>query len=136
MWKIDCIADDLIEVIYEPDGESFGATAWRAYKNLLLEKLNTAEQKLYILSNFTAVTTIDPNITKEFGSAEHLFHEKLGMIVIMAETDSPFHKFWVKIMELKGMASEYQGKLRADFSRERGLQRLRDARENAQHQTD
>lgn len=131
MWKVEYLNEDMAEITYEPSEPKFGPEAWRTYKAAVIAELDKRERPLYIMSNFTAVDVIDPAITKEFGSAEHLFHDKLGMIVIMSESNSPFHKFWAKIMELKGMASEYRGKLRADFSRERAMQRLLDAKRAA-----
>jgi hypothetical protein len=131
MWEVKQHHPNLVELIYVHDKPIFDGADWNEYKQLCLKLLNDSDELLYIMSNFTAVDKVDPNITKEFGQPKHLFHEKLGMLVIMSENPSPFHRFWGKIMELKGAASAYRGKLRADFSWERGMERLKNARDNA-----
>lgn len=128
MWKITKHDPTFFELTFAFESGMLDADVWRLYKSQIMEILHAAQEPTYILSDFSAVQRAAPDITKEFGDAPHLAHPMLAMVILMSEAQSPFHKFWLKVMELKSTLSPKQSKIRADMSRTRALERVAAAR--------
>lgn len=62
MTAVDTVDKQIIEVAYS--GEVAYDT-WIEYQQLMLDKLNKVDHKLYILTNFTEVTQFDPKLPEK-----------------------------------------------------------------------
>ena len=80
MFDVKQLDKQIIEIYYK--GEVSYDT-WVSYQDRLLEELDKVDHKLYILSNFSDITLFDPKIAKEVGTAKHLTHPNLGLIVLL-----------------------------------------------------
>ncbi|HEX2908485.1 MAG TPA: hypothetical protein VHO69_16555 [Phototrophicaceae bacterium] len=119
MHQLKQLKPGIIEVIYA--GE-FTLQDWAEYQELMLEQLNQSSGKLYILTNFLQTTRLDKEILPLVGSAKHLTHPNLGLIVLLG--GNAFQNFILLLTENRAMKEEKGSRLRIHRDYDRALEML------------
>lgn len=112
--KVKYRDDGLIEI---EQGEFFSVEDWREYQRIMLEILDAAEGRTYILTDFSKTQSFDPKIAGEFGGAKHLTHPRLGMLVLLG--GNTLMNFALKVTEGRAQREGRNKRLRLHKDRER-----------------
>lgn len=112
--------DGLIEVRHE---DFFSMDDWREYQAMMLTLLDAAEQRLYILSDFSRTPTFDPALAREMGTAQHLAHPRLGLLVLLG--GNTLSNFALQVTEGRAERNGHHARLRIHTDRQRALATLR-----------
>lgn len=125
MFEVKRLEDRIILVEHEGD---FTYENWQEYQRVLLDLLDNSETNLYILSDFRKSTLFEPAIVAEAGTAKHLKHEKLGLIVLLG--GDPLKNFVLAITENRAAQEKQSERLRIHYEYDRAMEALRFFRDN------
>lgn len=119
MFEVKTLDSGIIEVIHE--GE-FTIQNWRDYQETLLEMLDASSETLYILSNFSGTTIFAKEIVPEVGTARHLSHPRLGLIVLLG--GNALQNFILALTEHRAQKQESSSRLRVHKDYDRAVEVL------------
>jgi hypothetical protein len=88
----------------------------------MLELLNATENRLYILSNFVKIESFSREIVPQVGTAPHLTHPKLGMLVLLG--GNALQNFVMQLTQLRARQANRDSNLRVHTDRSRALEVL------------
>ena len=95
---------------------------WDAYKNMLVEALDESDDLVYILSDFTGTETFGKEILGQVGTAPHLAHPHLGMIVLLG--GNALQNFVLQITDNRARKEAKDSKLRVHTDYDRAIDTL------------
>ena len=121
MFTIKPMEDGIISVITNPT--DFQMEHWTEYQRVMLDLLDNAEEKLYILADFRKLTKFDPKILQVAGTAQHLTHENLGMLVLLG--GNAMANFALKMTEVRAERDHRGDKMRLHMDYTRAIDTLR-----------
>lgn len=124
MITVHFIPNDLIEVVLS---DAVGAAEWQEYQDTIWNLLEEREERGYILANFLHATKFSPELLSQFGTARHLKHPRLGLIVLLGGT--PLVNFALKFTEHNAAKSQAGANLRIHKDRDAAIKVLLDRRE-------
>jgi hypothetical protein len=124
MITVHFLPNDFIEVVMSDD---INAEQWQEYQDTIWNLLEEREERGYILANFLHATKFSPDLLSQFGTARHLKHPRLGLIVLLG--GSPLVNFALKFTEHNASKSGADIHLRIHKDREAALKVLIDRRE-------
>jgi hypothetical protein len=120
MLKIQTLPDGIIEISHTG---IFTIEHWRDYQKSMIDMLNASDKKLYILSDFSQTERFDKEIVPEAGTAPHLVHENMGLIVLLG--GNALHNFILQLTQNRARKDDKDTKLRVHTDRDRALETLR-----------
>jgi len=126
MFEVRQLDQQMIEIYSE--GECTYKD-WIEYQELVLEQLNLANHKLYILSNLSELTSFESKIVKEVGTAKHLTHPNLGFIVMVG--GNKLMNFLLQVTENRAQQERSHERMRVLKNYDKALQTLNQQREMA-----
>jgi len=121
MFTIEKLEDGIISVIV--DENEFTMEHWAEYQRIMLDLLDKADEKLYILGDFRKATKFDPKLLYEAGTAEHLTHENLGLLVLLGS--NAMANFALKMTEVRATRDQRAGKMRLHMDYGRAIDTLK-----------
>ncbi len=95
---------------------------WIEYKQTMMNLLDSSEEKLYVLSDFSKTERFDKEIVPEAGTAPHLAHPNLGLIVLLG--GNALHNFILQITANRASKEERDSKMRVHKDYDRALETL------------
>lgn len=119
MLKLEILPDGIVQVTHSG---AFMVEDWRAYQEMLLEHLDSSDSPQYILTDFSQTARFDSGIVKEAGTARHLTHPNLGLIVLLG--GNALHKFILQLTENRASKDNRGTKLRVQADRNRAIEML------------
>lgn len=119
MFEIKNFPTGIIQVIHEG---YFTLDHWVEYKRIMMHLLDDADDKVYILSDFSRTERFDNRVILEAGTAPHLTHEKLGLIVLYG--GSQLNNFVLQIAQNRAQRQNRHDKLRLHNDYEQAIQIL------------
>jgi len=119
MFTIKQLDEQIIEVY---DSGALTYDDWGQYQKVMLDELNRVDHKLYILSNFADITHFDTKIAREAGTAKHLIHPNLGLIVLLG--GSVLMNFILQITENRAQQEQKSTRLRIHKDYDRAIDAL------------
>jgi hypothetical protein len=125
MFKVEEIDDQIIRI--QPEDSHVTKDMWQEYQRLQLELLENSDKRLYILSDFSNMESFDTKITSEVGTAKHLSHPNLGLIVLLG--GSTLGNFIIMLTEHRASKQEKNDVLRVHKDYNRALEALRHHRD-------
>lgn len=126
MLKLNELPDGIVEIVVE--GE-FGPDAWKAYQDMVWDYLETHDEKCYFLLNAGSTVRVDPVILKEFGTARHLTHPRLGLIALLGT--NALQQFILKLTENTAKQQNRAQGLRIHTNRDAALDVLQKHKQSA-----
>ncbi len=123
MFEIKALENGVLQVSHSG---VFTVADWQEYQRLMLEQLDQTEQPLYILSDFRQTTSFHTEIIREVGTARHLIHPKLGLIVLLG--GSSLTSFVLLLTEARALKENQSEKLRVHRDYHLAMQALLDAK--------
>lgn len=95
---------------------------WLEYKQTMIDLLDASDKKVYILSDFSKTERFDKEIVPEAGTAPHLTHPNLGLIVLLG--GNALHNFILQITANRASKEERDSKMRVHKEYDRALETL------------
>jgi hypothetical protein len=108
MFTVEHRDDGIIGVITED--KNFTMEHWAEYQRVMLELLDDADEQIYILSDFRAIQLFASKLIYEVGTAKHLTHDKLGMLVLLG--GNALTNFTLKMTEARATREDRNTKMR------------------------
>lgn len=126
MFKVEEIDKQIVRI--HQVVPHFTKEMWQQYQEMILKLLEDSEKQLYILSDFQEMQSFDPEIASEVGTAKHLSHPKLGMIVLLG--GNTLSNFILVLTENRATRTKKSDTLRIHKDYDRALEILQDFRDS------
>jgi anti-anti-sigma regulatory factor len=123
MLSVEIVDNDILQVHI---AGTVGAEEWKAYKDMLIERLDASEKPIYVLTDLSDIDNVDKSIVSEFGQAPHLTHPNLGFLVLLG--GNAFQQFITKVTEGNALRLKRAEKLRVHYDREAAIEWLKSRR--------
>lgn len=119
MMQVTTSPEGLTELSFEG---VFTVEMWKEYQQTLLRLLDESSERLYILSDFSNVTLIERGVIMEAGTAPHLTHPRLGMLVLLG--GNVLQNFILELTEKRALRENRSDKMRVHHQRDRAVETL------------
>lgn len=112
MIKVTQLESQIMEVAIHTD---LTHDTWLNYQNVILNLLNQSKKKVYILSDFTRVTSFNSQFS-ELECIDYLAHPRLGLNVLLCSC--PVMSFQLKLSEnrLQKLGIQLPVRLHKDYA--------------------
>ncbi len=95
---------------------------WNEYKQTMIDLLEASEDKLYVLSDFSETERFEKSIVPQAGTAPHLIHPNLGLIVLLG--GNALHNFILQITANRASKENKDSKMRVHSDYDRAIDTL------------
>lgn len=119
MLKVEHLADGIIEISHTG---LFTVEHWRDYQQTMVDMLDASDKMLYFLSDFSETERFDKEIVPQAGTASHLAHKNMGLIVLLG--GNALHNFILQITQNRAKKEDKGSKLRVHTDRDRAIETL------------
>lgn len=119
MFSITSMPNGIIHIKHHG---MFTYNHWIKYQSLVMKLLDESQEVLYILSDFSKTTRFEKRVVLEAGTARHLKHEKLGLMVLYSNTT--LSNFILQITLNRAHRENLDDRLRIQTDYERAMQLL------------
>lgn len=119
MLKKATLDNGIIKISHEG---FFSAEHWDEYKQTMVNLLDDSNEKLYVLSDFSKTELFSKEIVPQAGTAPHLIHPNLGLIVLLG--GNALHNFILQITDNRARRESKDGKMRVHTDYDRAIDTL------------